>query len=43
MAADATPLTRQDLRDELDRTLAHYAPRLIWLTYAPTSTPSRRA
>ena len=25
MAADAAPLTRDDLRDELDRTLRHYA------------------
>ena len=25
MAADAAPLTRDDLRDELDRTLQHYA------------------
>ena len=25
MAVDVVPLTRQDLRDELDRTLAHYA------------------
>ncbi len=25
MAADAVPLTREDLRDELDRTLVHYA------------------
>ena len=27
MAVDVVPLTRQDLRDELDRTLAHYATR----------------
>ena len=25
IAVDVVPLTRQDLRDELDRTLAHYA------------------
>ena len=25
MPADAAPLTRDDLRDELDRTLKHYA------------------
>ncbi|MDE2868661.1 MAG: hypothetical protein OXR64_03200 [Chloroflexota bacterium] len=25
MPADAAPLTRNDLRDELDRTLQHYA------------------
>ena len=25
MPADAAPLTRSDLRDELDRTLQHYA------------------
>ena len=25
MATDAAPLTRDDLRDELDRTLRHYA------------------